>query len=175
MSTDLRAALDHGEVRRVITNAYYDARNEGETMEVAADRAADAVMALATTPERCPRCGVRGDDPGMIAEGAVGATRCPRCGKWNRNSSATPEPAPALRATLERLIEQELESAYAKHGREQWGRHEFYAILKEEVDELWDAIKADEPQDRVRDEAIQIAAMVLRYLETGDRYRGEQP
>ena len=96
MSTNLRAALEHGEVRRVITNAYYDARNEGETMEVAADRAADAVMALATTPERCPRCGVRGDDPGMIAEGAVGATRCPRCGKWNRNSSATPEPAPAL-------------------------------------------------------------------------------
>ena len=101
MSTDLRAALDHGEVRRVITNAYYDARNEGETMEVAADRAADAVMALATTPERCPRCGVRGDDPGMIAEGAVGATRCPRCGKWNRKA-ATPEPAPAL--DVERIV-----------------------------------------------------------------------
>ena len=54
MSTDLRAALDRGEVRRAITNAYYDARNEGETMEVAADRAADAVMALATTPEPAP-------------------------------------------------------------------------------------------------------------------------
>ena len=34
------------EVRRVITNAYYDARNEGETMETAADRAADSVMAV---------------------------------------------------------------------------------------------------------------------------------
>lgn len=65
----------------------------------------------------------------------------------------------------------ELESAYAKHGRGQWSRHEFYGVLKEEVDELWDAIKADEPQERVRAEAIQVAAMVFRYLETGDRYR----
>lgn len=65
----------------------------------------------------------------------------------------------------------ELERAYAKHGREQWGRHEFYAILKEEVDELWEDIKSDAPQENVRKEAIQIAAMVFRYLDTGDRYR----
>lgn len=68
-------------------------------------------------------------------------------------------------------IDAELQRAYDKHGREQWGRHEFYAIMREEVDELWDAIKDDEPQDRVREEAIQIAAIVVRYLETGDRYR----
>lgn len=67
-------------------------------------------------------------------------------------------------------VRRELDHAYAKHGTEQWGRHEFYAILKEEVDELWDAIKADEPLDRVRAEAIQVAAMPVRYLETGDRY-----
>ena len=65
----------------------------------------------------------------------------------------------------------ELEHAYAKHVRSQWGRHEFYAILKEEVDELWDDIKADAPQTNLEKEAIQIAAMVFRYLETGDRYR----
>lgn len=65
----------------------------------------------------------------------------------------------------------ELQHAYKKHGRQQWGRHEFYAILKEEVDELWDAIKADDPQERVHKEAIQIAAVVVRYLDTGDRYR----
>lgn len=64
----------------------------------------------------------------------------------------------------------ELDSAYQKHGSEQWGRHEFYAILLEEVEELWDAIKSDEPAERVRAEAIQVAAMVVRYLETGDRY-----
>ncbi len=68
-------------------------------------------------------------------------------------------------------ITYELERAYAKHGRAQWGRHEFYAILKEEVDELWDDIKSDEPQAKLEKEAIQIAAMVFRYLETGDRYR----
>ena len=65
----------------------------------------------------------------------------------------------------------ELERAYSKHGRDQWGRHEFYAILKEEVDELWDDIKSDAPQTNLEKEAIQIAAMVFRYLETGDRYR----
>lgn len=67
-------------------------------------------------------------------------------------------------------ISAELDHAYAKHGREPWGRHEFYGILKEEVDELWDAIKGDEPYDNVRAEAIQVAAMCIRYLETGDRY-----
>jgi len=72
--------------------------------------------------------------------------------------------------TLLAVIE-ELERAYAKHGRRQWGRHEFYAILKEEVDELWDDIKADAPQANLEKEAIQIAAMVFRYLETGARPR----
>lgn len=90
-----------------------------------------------------------------------------------------PKSEPAKPGSLERVvrlaafdrISRELDRAYEKHGRDQWGRHEFYAILKEEVDELWDAIKADKPQEDVRDEAIQIAAMVFRYLETGDRYR----
>lgn len=66
-------------------------------------------------------------------------------------------------------IADELHDAYVKHGCESWGRHEFYGILKEEVDELWDDIKADAPQPEVLKEAIQVAAMVVRYLETGDR------
>ena len=64
----------------------------------------------------------------------------------------------------------ELDRAYEKHGSAQWGRHEFYAILKEEVDELWDDIKSDSPREKLEKEAIQVAAMVFRYLETGDRY-----
>lgn len=68
-------------------------------------------------------------------------------------------------------IKGELERAYNKHGAEPWGRHEFYAILKEEVDELWDAIKADAPQEEVYKELTQVAAMCFRYYETGDRYR----
>lgn len=77
----------------------------------------------------------------------------------------------AVRRELLSRISKELDHAYDKHGRQQWGRHEFYAILKEEVDELWDAIKRDDPQPYVIQEAIQIAAMVFRYYETGDRYR----
>jgi hypothetical protein len=80
-----------------------------------------------------------------------------------------------LTGTFDKIVD-ELEYAYSKHGRERWGRHEFYAILKEEVDELWDDIKADAPQAKVEKEAIQIAAMVFRYLETGDRiFHDEQP
>ena len=70
-------------------------------------------------------------------------------------------------------VANELDRAYAKHGDLPWGRHEFYVILKEEVDELWDNIKADGPQDELQKEAIQVAAMVFRYLETGDRYRNK--
>lgn len=43
MSTDLRA-----EVRKAISDAYYEARNDGQTMETAADNAADAVTAILT-------------------------------------------------------------------------------------------------------------------------------
>ncbi|MFA7279146.1 MAG: hypothetical protein WC100_03530 [Sterolibacterium sp.] len=66
-------------------------------------------------------------------------------------------------------IASELDRAYEKHGREQWGRHEFYAILKEEVDELWDCIKRDEPMENVEKEMLQVAAMCFRYFETGNR------
>ncbi len=77
---------------------------------------------------------------------------------------------PVRQEFVERMC-QELEHAYQKHGRAQWSRHEFYGILKEEVDELWDAIKQDETQLSVMQEAMQIAAVVLRYYETGDRDR----
>lgn len=73
------------------------------------------------------------------------------------------------------LIRSELDRAYSKHGYFPWGRHEFYGILREEVDELWDAIKGDHPIDRVLAEAVQVAAVCVRYLETGDRYWGEHP
>lgn len=40
--------------------------------------------------------------------------------------------------------------------------HEGYAILKEEVDELWDEIKANRTGKSVRGEALQVAAVALR-------------
>lgn len=74
-----------------------------------------------------------------------------------------------------RFTSHELDHAYQKHGADAWGRHEFYGVLKEEVDELWDAIKGDEPMEHVLSELIQVAAMCARYYETGDRYRGAHP
>lgn len=42
--------------------------------------------------------------------------------------------------------------------------HEGYAVLKEEVDELWDEIKGAQNKRRMRAEAIQVAAMALRFV-----------
>ncbi len=42
--------------------------------------------------------------------------------------------------------------------------YEGYAVLKEEVDELWDDIKTNAPFQHQRKEAIQIAAMAIRYI-----------
>lgn len=79
-------------------------------------------------------------------------------------------------ATLQRSdfiirLQSELERMYVLHGRQPWGRHEFYAILKEEVDEVWDDIKGDKDSVNLQKEIIQVAAVCLRYLETGDRYK----
>lgn len=42
--------------------------------------------------------------------------------------------------------------------------HEGYAVLLEEVDELWEEVKANAPKERLREECIQVAAMALRFL-----------
>jgi NTP pyrophosphatase (non-canonical NTP hydrolase) len=42
--------------------------------------------------------------------------------------------------------------------------HEGYAVLKEEVDELWDEIKHKQNKDFMRGEAIQVAAMAIRFI-----------
>lgn len=77
----------------------------------------------------------------------------------------------ARRMDFMERITNEVDRAYEKHGDAQWGRHEFYGVILEEFDEMWDAIKDDEPQGRVIEELVQVAAMCLRYYETGDRYR----
>lgn len=43
------------------------------------------------------------------------------------------------------------------------GAHEGYAVLLEEVDELWHEVKHG-TRDRMREEALQVAAMALRFL-----------
>jgi len=41
--------------------------------------------------------------------------------------------------------------------------HEGYAVLKEEVDELWDAVKSNNVT-HAKVEAIQVAAMAIRFI-----------
>ena len=64
---------------------------------------------------------------------------------------------------FQKLILAEFEDATQKFGKFN-SKHEGYAIIKEELDELWDAIKKNELQEQIRREAIQIAAMALRFL-----------
>ncbi len=76
------------------------------------------------------------------------------------------KPDKGTRANFFDLIELELERAYAKHGSVPWSRHEFYAILLEEVEEAWDEIKHDRPDRDLVKEIMQVAAMCVRYVET---------
>jgi len=43
-------------------------------------------------------------------------------------------------------------------------RHEGYAVILEELDELWEAIRNNEDIDKVRLEAAQVGAMALRFI-----------
>ena len=47
--------------------------------------------------------------------------------------------------------------------------HEGYAVIKEEIDELWDFIKTSKsvkPSSEQREEVIQIIAMCIKFLES---------
>lgn len=75
----------------------------------------------------------------------------------------------------------ELDRATALHGRGTGSAHESHSVLREEFEELWDEVKkgGSEPRDfeRMRKEAIQVAAMGLRFVRDvvdspGGRKRG---
>lgn len=67
-------------------------------------------------------------------------------------------------ATIALEAARELDRAMALHGP-MHSAHEGYAVMLEEMDELWAEIKKREP-DKVamRAEAIQIAAMAMRFV-----------
>ena len=66
-----------------------------------------------------------------------------------------------------------MENVYAEVRRAQelfpplHSAHEGYATLLEEVDELWDEVKGNHPdrESRMKSEAIQVAAMALRFVD----------
>lgn len=63
-------------------------------------------------------------------------------------------------------IRHEVRRAEGKH-RPMNSAHEGYAVLLEEVDELWDEVKKQNEarsKDAMRKEAIQIAAMAIRFI-----------
>lgn len=64
-----------------------------------------------------------------------------------------------------------LVAAEVKNARANWpafnSAHEGYAVLLEEVDELWDHIKTNQKRrdlPAMRKEAMQVAAMALRFM-----------
>jgi hypothetical protein len=51
--------------------------------------------------------------------------------------------------------------------------HEGYAVILEELDELWDEIKRCQPfnwNSRLHNKAVQIAAMAIRFILDGQRW-----
>lgn len=62
------------------------------------------------------------------------------------------------------LVRAELINACEKH-RSMHSGHEGYAVIQEEVEELWQRVKCNQGSDEyARAEAIQIAAMGARYV-----------
>ena len=60
------------------------------------------------------------------------------------------------------MVKEEYHAARSKHAPMNSG-HEGYAVILEELDELWDAVRADD-FDHAKDEAIQVAAMALAFV-----------
>lgn len=76
-----------------------------------------------------------------------------------------PDPDPLSCLEISHEVLDELERAYNKFPRQQSSAHEGFAVLKEEVDELWEEIKSKNCSlGCVRAEAIQVAAMAIRFI-----------
>jgi hypothetical protein len=63
-------------------------------------------------------------------------------------------------------VEDEVRRAVSVHGPMK-SHHEGYAVLLEEVDELWDEVKKrtnKRSPEKLREEAIQVAAMATRFV-----------
>lgn len=60
-------------------------------------------------------------------------------------------------------VKEELLRALTKFPRPLASAHEGYAVLLEELDEAWDEIKANRPQ-QAAEEMVQVAAMAVRFL-----------
>lgn len=65
-----------------------------------------------------------------------------------------------------KMVQEELVTARKKHPDRFSSLHEGYAILLEEVDEVWDHVRAKKPDRlKVLEELIQVGAMAQRAAE----------
>jgi NTP pyrophosphatase (non-canonical NTP hydrolase) len=67
---------------------------------------------------------------------------------------------------IQAAIRAEVDRAQAKYPSFN-STHEGYAVLLEEVDELWDEVKKNsknQDMNKMRTEALQVAAMAVRFL-----------
>lgn len=87
---------------------------------------------------------------------------CDQCGVYGIHH---PRSETARGSVLDEVAS-ELARARAKFARFN-SAHEGFAVLDEERDELWDEVKANHPdrKARMRAEAIQVAAMAIRFIE----------
>src|SRR5680860_288545 len=70
-----------------------------------------------------------------------------------------------MKTMIATLMLHELERANKIYGTGFASPHEGYAVLLEELDELWDEIKKKRPdKDRMREEAIQVGAMAIKFI-----------
>ncbi len=61
------------------------------------------------------------------------------------------------------VIEAEYERTTSEFGNF-YSAHEGIAIIREEYDELWDEIKGGQNKRRMREEAIHVATMAIRFI-----------
>ena len=72
-----------------------------------------------------------------------------------------------IRSKVLEMIKTELDSANNKYPAFH-STHEGYAVLREEIDELWDEIKVSKSTNANRlmvNEAVQVAAMAIKFIE----------
>jgi len=161
------------EVARVIDRAEFGPDIDESLVSPFARNIARAVLARwSLTPKETPSqtFGSGQPDPSsaVFRSANVGTRAAMRPGRFVSTWNVC---RPAIAMTVNTL-------RITSSGSASWNRSliEFTnTILLEEVEELWDAIKTDAAQEEVLAELRQVVAMCVRYVDTGDRYRGMHP
>lgn len=68
---------------------------------------------------------------------------------------------------IKKIVEEvyhEIEYSNANYANKFRSHHEAYAVILEELDELWYEIKKDGTHERLRKEAIQTTAMLIKFI-----------